>query len=716
MDQILLFPPGGSPPAPSMIPLGSWLMGDPGPDFGAKGLIQSLESSNALTDGGRFSFRYAPPRKMSLPLILNPLFGVNRMPNADFETGTYYPHTLSMTNATAQVQASAAQAPPYNGQYALIATVAAASGVARWTSPDFPQSAIPTGEPLLFAVTFGNLGPSVSPNIGAFFEPKLRVAGGATVIYPDTAAPGYVFGMNSLGSGGVGSFANAMPIPSGWTKIGGIFSAQMLASLLPGASNLYFDIFFADNPQGASYVTAGLDGIEFRAAYPPRAVREWEGQIREYSTPGAYISVQPEGVPSQEAVFFDVLDGRWEPEYNIYENRAGVRKGTLFLDTQPWGYWPTEILLASSASVGWMGQLPVNGASVIGDVPPLAHVRVAPTVASQFDSADSGAWKPDMAAVSLGGLPSFTPYITPAQFLGATWPALAGNFQASLGPDKYSPASQALVFTANASVFGGWGLAAYTASMIPSALEPAYRGRFRIFGLFRTNPSVNQYIQVLLDSDRLLGVPTLFPAMASSNYLATVWGGATNSSGAPLLPSGPYNLLDMGEMTLPPVGSGQPGGVRLKLWANASGAPVAPSGAAQVLYFGGLYLLPVDGAAGIITRGLVVPSIGGLVASAAGTQGAAEWNANFVEGVNVTLGFPAFPAPALPVADARAAYRGVSLRLGASTNQLLLLTGDRLTGQGFPKVDFTSFVAAANVEYAQVSVSYRPSFQFLYGI
>ena len=708
MDQILLFPPGGSPPAPSFIPLGSWLMGDPGPDFGAKGLIQSLESSNALTDGGRFSFRYAPPRKMSLPLILNPLYGVNRMPNPDFETGTYYPHTLSVTNATAQVQASAAQAPPYSGQYALIATVAVASGYARWTSPDFPQSAIPTGEPLLFAVTFGNLGPSVSPHIGAFLEPKLRTASGVTIIYPDTAAPGYVFGMNSLGSGGVGSFANAA-VPSGWTKIGGIFSAQMLASLLPGASNLYFDIYFANNPAGASYVTAGLDGIEFRAAYPPRAVREWEGQIREYSTPGAYISVQPEGVPSQEAVFFDVLDGRWEPDYNIYENRAGVRKGTLYLDTQPFGYWPTEILLASSASVGWMGQLPVNGASVIGDVPPLAHVTIMPTVASVYSLDGGFPWLTDMVGLSFGGKASFVPFIPPASFSAVTMTAVGLSVVPTLTADPLAPASQALRWTI-ASQGGAFASGAWLNFALggpATALEPAWRGRFRVFSLLKLNPS-NTYGFTIIDAVR--GPSAMYPALATSNQLATFCGMGSTSP-AFVSPNPGYTMLDMGELTLPPSGSGVMQAPLIRLWANF---PSPPVGSTQ-FFFGGLYLLPVDGAAGILVRGLAIPSIGGAFAGGAGafvapTQGGVELNGGFVDSIYLIPNAPpSAPLPAQIIGDGRAAYRGLTPRLGASTSQLLFITGDRERGA-------TGIVGQANLEHSTVSVSYRPTFQFLEGV
>ena len=73
-------------------------------------------------------------------------------------------------------------------------------------------------------------------------------------------------------------------------------------------------------------------------------------------------------------------------------------------------------------------------------------------------------------------------------------------------------------------------------------------------------------------------------------------------------------------------------------------------GATVQVFVGGLYLLPVDGAAGILTKGIVSPSLQG------GSQGGAEFNANFVDSVVFNTAKPAGGVPAGVTADARAFY------------------------------------------------------------
>lgn len=532
MDNVQIYPPGASQTAcyaASAIQLGSWIIGDPGPNYGAQGLLQSIKSSNALSDGGRFGFRYAPVRQMALPLQIN-------------QVGT---------------------------------------------------------------------------------------------------------------------------------------------------------------------------------TTPQQAVKIWEGRLRNAVTPGAMISIQPEGAATSEAVYFDVLDGRWEPDYNIYENRAGVRRGTLFVDTQPFGYWPTEILLASAASVGYLGQLAVNGAaSVIGDVPPLAHVIIAPTVSSYYAPTFSfGIWSPDTIGVSFGARPSFQPWWPAASFNSATYGGVVPAMAPSLIGDKYAPASQALQYLGTSQNPNGvvWNFIAWNA--IPSALEPAYRGRFRAFALIKNAPSQLNAFQYIVDAERYAGAGSSFSAMASSNTLATGYSVTPSIAGPGGLvsPSPGYPMLDMGELTLPPNASGVQGPVRLRLWTAFATNAAAALPSFLTTTFAGLYLLPVDGAAGIQTRGLFSPSLGQSAAGLApGSQAAIEFNTNYVDSISIVSGFGAGPQPVL--ADARSNYRGQALRIGASTSQLLFVTGDRLANAGGVGTSSNYATAQANLEYAQVSVSYRPAFQFLYGL
>lgn len=700
MDSITIYPPGASYQiGPSMIQLGSYLLADPGPDFGAKGLIQSLESSNALTDGGVFAARYAPPRKMMLPLIINAPYGVNRLVNPDFEA----PFSGQLVTGIATMTAVASPGRSFTGSWYLAATVGVASqgaGENALITFQVPVNSLPTNTPMLLAARFKNTSPTIGA-AGPAWILGLETPGFTNFVEPDSAAPGYIFGAN-FGLPPVlntGNFVGMTLLPnaSQWYAIGGILSVNAMASIMGAGSslsNIQVAAYLVNSAQpssvpGASYVTAELDAVEFRVADRQRAVREQEAQIREFSTPGAMLRIQPEGVPSSEAVFFDVLDGRWEQDYNVFENRAARRKGSLFLDTQPWGYWPTEILLASSASVGFMGVLPVNGASVIGDVPPMAHIMIAPTSASVYTP--SAIWGIDMVAYSLGGRPSFVPLIPPAALY-----ATAGG--PTLTADRFSPASQAFQVQFTGGGASDWTLMADTATFISSALEPAYRGRFRAFAMVKRSLLASGPLEMILDADRW--VSGLYPAMGSSNQIASVYSiipSAVGKTGAtPFTASPAYGTFDMGEITLPPQGSGIQGGVRLRLWGifTDKNAPT------DIVSMGGIYLVPVDGAAGILTKGLYAPSLPG------GSQGALDLNPGFVDSVILRNQASAV------YGDGRAQFRGITPRIGASTNQLNLMTGDKMVGlfaATFP-------IVQANSEYAQVSVSYRPSFQFLYGV
>lgn len=479
----------------------------------------------------------------------------------------------------------------------------------------------------------------------------------------------------------------------------------------------------------------------------------WEGMLARAAQPGAMIAVQPELVPSAQAVFFDVIDGRYEPAHNLFHNRVGVHKGVLHLETQPYGYWPTEILLASAASVGWNGALAVNGASIIGDVPPLAHVIIQPTAASCY--MPTGSWFADMAAWSLSARPSFAAMIPANKFVFVASPPIwgqsvaSGYFAASLSGDQYAPGSQAWVLSPSTVQVTGaridalmpWTqLFSSSQGAIPSALSPAYRGRFRVFAFARTTPSEFPWnmivdaipaggLQALASANQLatMAQPAFDGALP---YVATGWfGGPSNMYGilsaTALVASPAYQIMDCGEMTLPPNASGFQGPIELRVWAamGPSGANDQSVASMQVR-FGGLFLLPVDGAAGILTGGLAYPSVaawGATIAVASDTgnasvfgyqgaspasmfQGQFEMGAQFTDSFLVTK-----PGASQALADVRALHRGVSPRLDSSTSQLVLLLGDKRAGASAP-------IVHGNYEFAAASVSYRPLFQFLYGV
>jgi hypothetical protein len=432
---------------------------------------------------------------------------------------------------------------------------------------------------------------------------------------------------------------------------------------------------------------------------PGQTLLQTEGLLRRWSTNGAAVAVQTETTPSGQAMFFDVIDGRWEPDYDGFENRSGHRKGTLFLDTQPWGYWPTMMLIASSASVGGPGILPFTG-SFIGDAPGLGELFIVPTTATSYGPN----MKTEMLAWSFSARPSFQAFWPAGSLIGGL--ATFFNYPGTLIGDAFAPASQAIrtVPTQINTTFAGM-----VAAAIPATLEPAYRGRFRLFAFARFGPS--QAAPWLVTADAAagsyaftaVGIPG---GLASSNPIATLpvavaSNGSLGGQGA----SPAYSVLDLGEIGLPLVAS-QQNSLQIRLW----GEPPVSSVVANTFFdVGGIYLLPVDGAAGILTRGLNQPSLN--ASSNTGFQG------NFYQSALTGDAFITLPTSVVgsisPVKDARAFYRGGLPLVGASQIQLDLLQAGWRIQDGTPSAQPP---LRSQPHFASVSVRYRPSFQFLYGL
>lgn len=317
-----------------------------------------------------------------------------------------------------------------------------------------------------------------------------------------------------------------------------------------------------------------------------------ESQLRLLARPGAVIDLQVDGTPTAEMVRFDVLAGRWEPDYAIFVNRAGRRLGTLELDVQPFGYWPTWILLASSASVGMPGFLAVPGASVNGDYPGFAKLCVAPTNPVNLPL---GSWMPDLVGWSLAGRASFNGFYTAAQ--------LTANLTATLLGQAIAPASQTLqIFPSRTQ--GGWTTLAY--QTIPSGLEAAHRGRFRAYAYLQVQPSMAAPFQFAAD---IVSAYNPGAALASYGPVATLGSPRALASDGPYVAaaSNAYHILNLGDLTLPPIGSGIPQDVRVRIWGSlgASDAGVAT----PIINLAGILLQPLDGPAGVIPRGLAQPTL-----------------------------------------------------------------------------------------------------------
>ena len=424
----------------------------------------------------------------------------------------------------------------------------------------------------------------------------------------------------------------------------------------------------------------------FRASAPGLnlGLEDAEALLRKLAQPGATIDLKPQGATT--ATRFNILSGRYEVDYNVHHNREGFRLATLRLDTEPFGYWPTIITLASVASMALPGNITWAG-SVIGDAPGLARVIFQPTVAS---SIAAGSWMHDFIAWSVHSR---------ASYLGLIQAASLGLFAgASLLNDGFAPASQAVRYAASQNQADWFQLTAY---QLASALEPALRGRHRAFAWMRVEPSQALPWYVAIDT-----VPQINPsaALASAQPVATI--APAVASGTPgafgAQPSPAYTLVDLGEIALPATASGIGGDQRIRLWAAPATSNVGV--ASPVLLVGALGLLPIDGDAhGVLPRGLAYPSIltpsaGKLIVDATNRQ--------------VTINDRALDmGTANPALNGWQHYRGVLPYIA---------TGGRLDAIGATRKTAASGATMPPVHNApawtSVSVQYMPRFQFLKGL
>jgi hypothetical protein len=409
--------------------------------------------------------------------------------------------------------------------------------------------------------------------------------------------------------------------------------------------------------------------------------RAGETLIRQLAVPNAFIDLQPEGTPSAEAVRFDVLAGRWLPHHDVFVNRAQRTEGTLELSVGPFGYWPTSIILASVASVALPGSIAIAAGAVIGDAPGQAILKALPSVPASVGIA--GSWNPDLLAWSVAGRPSFLAVLSGASFAAAP----AGAYLASVLTDTngIDGRNWSRSFVNSAAPTFNY-LVRYT---ISAALEPAYRGRFRAF-MWARGAAQGYVWRFSVD----VGEDSNPAALASAAQVATVSDDLTGTAF--------FRLVDLGELTIPPAASGMTQDCSLRVWSS-NGTTVAPSGLVDIA---GIYLQPLDGAAGVVPRGLSSPT------SALSQPGAVAPHTARLQ-LDTTTGQYALvnPVTNTPDIDARAFHRGVPPMVGASTVQLDLLGAVK-------KISVASDAPAYNQgrPWAAVSLQYRPRFQFLKGL
>lgn len=442
------------------------------------------------------------------------------------------------------------------------------------------------------------------------------------------------------------------------------------------------------------------------------SLTQLESLIRKNARPGGYIDVQPDGVASAEAVRFDLVHGRWEPVHSIYVNRAGRRPGTLYLDTQPYGYWPTTILLASAAPTGPFGQIVWNRASVIGDAPVLYELNIVASVASvlQADGVVDGVFWSIGRATNM-----------PSAFVAASAISLAtsaaglapGSYIGTVASDGIAPFGALLRGCLPSHFWGTWINVAQW-HWQPASGYYAPPGRYRAFGYVRVTPSHALPWQFSLDESPPLSAN--FRPLASAYPVATAipLGNAsypdTNSG------SGPFQILDLGEHTIipyPSVPTSGGDGAVVRLWARAGSTNIGLASYANV-EIAGIYLLPVDGGAGVLPYGLAQPSYGGYFSGGFYHRGLKVDAINktvYMAEANSNDGAATLYEVMAPAYDAGAYHYGVLPQGGSQFALNFGILGRRTTHQGA-----TSFPQHNLQPQLGASVRYRPRFQFLRGL
>jgi hypothetical protein len=174
-------------------------------------------------------------------------------------------------------------------------------------------------------------------------------------------------------------------------------------------------------------------------------------------------------------------------------------------------------------------------------------------------------------------------------------------------------------------------------------------------------------------------------------------------------PSPAYTVLDLGELTMPAIASGLPEerGANVRLWVSPATSNVGVS--SSLISIGGMWLQPLDGPAGILPRGLVLPTIGLPNGSGMVAEGLLVDAIN--PRVNITSGDINTD---IAVGEAAGFYRGRLPYVGASTVQLDIMGAARRTGTVLGQA--TGPLAMTSPNYISVSVRYRPRFTFMKGI
>lgn len=428
-----------------------------------------------------------------------------------------------------------------------------------------------------------------------------------------------------------------------------------------------------------------------------------EGFLHEIVRPGGTIDLQPDGVATGERVRFDILGGRVNHDpYNVRLNQVGRRYLSIELDTPPFGYMPTQILLASVPSMALPGAIAINAASILGDAPGWGRLTFGQKNPTQYAVPTTSRWGSDFLTWSLAAKPSL-PFILDV----ANW-NVPPNPATQNGADVFAPLGRNSV---QAVVSPGvmWDPADVWSYTVASAQAAAYRGRHRLYAWFRLGPSgIPPY---LVSGDVTRGgaalasaapIATLLPAVSSIGPSGI---GAWGPQASPM-----YQMLDLGEVSLPRIPSGPVTEIsNIRIWVSP--ATTNPGVATPLIAFGGAMLVPLDGPNGVMPRGVAQPTISAQAAIDSIDISLDARSRQAVLRSNL-FGVGFYPDDTvIAVDEARRYYRGDLPIVGASNSQLLLMAGVRREA-----VDATGpVVHPGPPAYGGAELYYTPRFRFLKG-
>lgn len=297
------------------------------------------------------------------------------------------------------------------------------------------------------------------------------------------------------------------------------------------------------------------------------------------TTPGNVLSFKPEN--ASWATLFQIRGGRVTTQRDLRYARAQIIQGTIELSTEPFGYTPTWMLAASTATVGQL--TPIIG-SVIGDVPAKALITMNVATCQASGVGVAGAlvsWLPyqkrtnlgvdvapgwyratNMQSANVGSIGAVANNTVPQWNIGSN-----GAFPPEIGNTHY-----AQFLTPQAGNAG--------------SVQASYRARHFVVGHLQDGAShTGAQVRVGWRGGQTTG-----------GNVAPVSPWTYVSWPATLFPSQNSYLIDCGELTHPPLNSGAQLTVQYKPWPLQPGAASGPGLVVDVVA-----MLPVDSYLGYFT-------------------------------------------------------------------------------------------------------------------